>query len=236
MRDDFSQRTIDILAARAGGRCSNPRCRQLTSGPRTEPDKAVNIGVAAHITAAAASGPRYDPDLTPEARRHADNGLWLCQNCAKLVDNDPTAFPVHLLRAWKRQAEDAARHEVEQGTLLHDAGARDIHDGMDPDRARHPTQIGGAIQADRIEAHNVVSGVQIVGGPAGPKVEDMCQQVAALREQLGQGIAAERTGDKITVDDAQGAPPTAEEEPFGPEPRDRRISRELKEVKKVREE
>ena len=109
MRDNFSQRTIDTLAARAGGRCSNPACRQLTSGPRTETDKAINIGVAAHITAASASGPRYDPSLTAEERRHPDNDLWLCQNCAKLVDNDPAAYPVHLrpcwpLRPWPRQA------------------------------------------------------------------------------------------------------------------------------------
>jgi hypothetical protein len=113
-RDDFSRQTIEVLANRAGNRCSNPGCRQPTSGPRTDPDKAVNIGVAAHITAASEGGPRYDPTLTPEARRHPDNGLWLCQNCAKLVDNDPTGYPVDLLRAWKRVAEDAARRDVEQ--------------------------------------------------------------------------------------------------------------------------
>jgi hypothetical protein len=113
-RDDFSKRTIEVLADRAGNRCANPNCRQPTSGPRTDTDKSVNIGVAAHITAASEGGPRYDPALTPEERSHADNGVWLCQNCAKLVDNDPTGYPVHLLRAWKRVAEDAARRDVEQ--------------------------------------------------------------------------------------------------------------------------
>jgi hypothetical protein len=113
-RDDFSKRTIEILADRAGNRCSNPACRQPTSGPRTEPDKAVNIGVAAHITAASERGPRFDPSLAPEERRHPDNGLWLCQNCAKLVDNDPAAYPVEVLRVWKRDAEEAARRKIEQ--------------------------------------------------------------------------------------------------------------------------
>ena len=114
MRDDFAKQTIETLADRSGNRCSNPRCRQPTSGPRTETTRAVNIGVAAHITAASEGGPRYDPSLTHEERRHADNGLWLCQNCAKLVDNDPERYPVELLRAWKRQAEEAARQEIEQ--------------------------------------------------------------------------------------------------------------------------
>lgn len=140
MRDDFTKPTIEALADRAGNRCANPGCRQPTSGPRTEPDKAVNIGVAAHITAASEGGPRYDPALKPEERRHADNGLWLCQNCAKLVDNDPVAYPVDLLRAWKLVSEDTARREIEQpgaarrepGTPAQTASsrsvvARDIH-------------------------------------------------------------------------------------------------------------
>ena len=132
MRDDFAKRTIEALADRAGNRCSNPRCRKLTSGPRTDPTKAVNIGVAAHITAASEGGPRYDPILTREERRHPDNGLWLCQNCAKLVDNDPIGYPVDLLRVWKRQAEEAARKEVEGRAPPDDradAAARTIHTG-----------------------------------------------------------------------------------------------------------
>jgi hypothetical protein len=46
-RDDFSKQTIETLADRAGNRCANPHCRKPTSGPRTDPNKAVNIGVAA---------------------------------------------------------------------------------------------------------------------------------------------------------------------------------------------
>lgn len=51
--------------------------------------------------------------LTADERRSADNGVWLCQNCGKLVDNDEVRFPVSLLREWRQKAEDAARHEVE---------------------------------------------------------------------------------------------------------------------------
>ena len=66
------------------------------------------MGVAAHITGAAPGGPRYDTSLSPEARRHADNAMWLCQTCAKLVDNDPSQFEESLLRAWKTIAEHRA--------------------------------------------------------------------------------------------------------------------------------
>ena len=105
MRDDFPEDVKRAVAARVGYRCSRPTCRALTSGPQVDPSKALNVGVAAHITAAAAGRPRYDPALTSEERRHANNALWLCQNCGKLVDNDPTKFTEGELRRWKQTAE-----------------------------------------------------------------------------------------------------------------------------------
>ena len=108
MRDDFTTATTDALAKRVGVRCSNPACRRPTSGPRTDAAKVVNIGVAAHITAAAAGGPRYDPALLAEQRSSIKNGIWLCQNCAKLVDNDPDRFTVAALTQWKHRSEATA--------------------------------------------------------------------------------------------------------------------------------
>lgn len=70
--------------------------------------KALNLGVAAHITAAAPGGPRYESALAENERAGADNGIWLCQNCAKLVDNDPMAFSSTMLRSWKQAAEQNA--------------------------------------------------------------------------------------------------------------------------------
>lgn len=118
MRDDFTDDVKRNVSARAGSMCSNPDCRAPTSGPRGDPTKAVNVGVAAHITAAAAGGPRYDHLLSLEARRHADNAIWLCQNCAKLVDNDPSQFPEPLLRAWKTLAEHRARSSIGKAPAL----------------------------------------------------------------------------------------------------------------------
>src|SRR2546427_2219489 len=119
MRDDFTSATRELLAKRVGFKCSNPGCRQPTSGPQADPSGAVNIGVAAHITAASADGPRYDATLTPEQRREADNGIWLCQTDAKLVDNDAVRYTVPSLRAWKAQAEEVAARDLEQRLRRH---------------------------------------------------------------------------------------------------------------------
>lgn len=108
-RDGFIHSTIDRLAKRAGMRCSNPDCRDPTSGPSSEDASAVtNTGVAAHICAASLGGARYDPDMTSEQRSSITNGIWLCQKHAKLIDDDESSFPVSLLQEWKETAEGLA--------------------------------------------------------------------------------------------------------------------------------
>ncbi|MDP0971333.1 hypothetical protein Q6294_30800, partial [Klebsiella pneumoniae] len=88
--------------------CSNPDCRVLTSGPNAHPEKSTKIGVAAHITAASPGGARFDPSLTTEQRRSAENGIWLCQTCAHFIDTDYLNYPVKRLYEWKIQAESDA--------------------------------------------------------------------------------------------------------------------------------
>ena len=112
MRDEFSEQIRRALALRVGNRCSRPECGALTSGPQDDPSKAVNVGVAAHITAASEGGPRFDPLLTPDERMAASNGIWLCQNCAKLVDSDVVRFSIELLQRWKIDREAQARRDV----------------------------------------------------------------------------------------------------------------------------
>ena len=157
MRDDFTEETKRILAQRVGYRCSNPICRILTSGPRIDSTKVLNIGVAAHITAASEGGPRFDSKLSPDQRKHPENGIWVCQNCSKLVDNDTEAYPADYLRSWKRQAEALTVLEIgkkvniqsdeeltsEELEILSSAAEKgDIH-------LMGPYQIGYFVRADR---------------------------------------------------------------------------------------
>lgn len=104
-RDYFNEHVKTILRDRVGGFCSNPNCRKPTTGPHTDPSKRTSIGEAAHITAASPGGPRYNPNLTDEQRSSANNGLWLCANCADLIDKDEASYPIEMLISWKMQAE-----------------------------------------------------------------------------------------------------------------------------------
>ena len=116
-RDEFNQKIKEKLAKRVGYLCSNPSCKMFTVGPHTNPNKSINIGVAAHITAASEGGPRFNQDYTREERKSTINGIWLCQNCAKLIDNDIRKYSVELLIEWKMVAEKNALFQIEKQNL-----------------------------------------------------------------------------------------------------------------------
>ena len=116
MRDDFSKATVDRLAKRVGMKCSNPDCRAPTSGPDAG-DGVTNTGVAAHITGASPGGARYIPDLRSEERSAIGNGIWLCQNHAKLIDDDELSYPAAVLLRWRETAEHMAALEAQGFTV-----------------------------------------------------------------------------------------------------------------------
>jgi len=106
-RDDFPKPVADALAKRAAFICSNPDCRGLTIAPsEADESKFLYVGKAAHICAAAAGGPRYNAQMTPDERKSASNGVFLCSNCADMIDkNNGLDFPVARLRGWKDEHE-----------------------------------------------------------------------------------------------------------------------------------
>ncbi len=73
----------------------------------------MNLGVAAHITAAAPGGPRYDGVITQAQRESAQNGIWLCQTCSSLIDKNGGAdYSTTALHEWKDRAEAQAAQSI----------------------------------------------------------------------------------------------------------------------------
>jgi hypothetical protein len=113
-RDNFDRATAEALAKRAAHICSNPDCRAQTIAPSTDDEtKVIYIGKAAHICAASSGGPRFDAAMSPEERKGIDNGIFLCSNCAEMIDkNRGKDFPVELLQRWKGRHESWVRDNL----------------------------------------------------------------------------------------------------------------------------
>lgn len=108
-RDDFTPNDKRIMAERVSWKCSFPGCGRNTVGPNSDdPTKKINNGIAAHIHAAASGGPRYNPKMTSDERKHISNGIWMCRDHGNLIDADYTEYSASTLRDWKEQAEKRA--------------------------------------------------------------------------------------------------------------------------------
>lgn len=128
-RDEFSEKTKQILRDRVGGRCSFPTCNSPTTGPSNESTVSVDAtGMACHIFAAAAGrgAKRFDPDMSSETRKSADNGIWMCYTHGKQIDNDECRFTSDVLFKWKAIAEGCAQIENELRRPLNDADRRQL--------------------------------------------------------------------------------------------------------------
>lgn len=111
-RDEFSQPIKRALAERAGFSCSYPDCPAVTIGPSDENETSTsNTGEAAHIAAASGGrgARRYDPEMSPDQRSSIDNGIWLCNSHAKLIDTDASTYTVQMLKQWRALAERRAQ-------------------------------------------------------------------------------------------------------------------------------
>ena len=110
--DRFKQSVIAILAKRAANRCASPECGAVTSGPTIEPNGSVNVGEAAHIYGAHPGSARYDEKMASSDRSAITNAIWLCGNCHKKIDDDPSRYPPGLLFEWQREHERQISEQI----------------------------------------------------------------------------------------------------------------------------
>ena len=91
----------------------------------------------------------------------------------------------------------------------------------------------GEIRAEEIKARNLVSGLQYIADPAHASVEDLRQELLALRTQLEQAIASHEFSDPADAEDAQDSLVTAETELTKSHPNGNRILRKLDEFSQI---
>lgn len=122
---EFTEKTKRTLATEAGYLCANPSCLAPTFAAGSTADQTGKVGQAAHISAAAQGGPRWQPGMDPEDRKSAKNGIWLCSLHAGEVDVDESRHTMALLHTWKRRAK--ARALEARGKQKHWVPSRKFH-------------------------------------------------------------------------------------------------------------
>lgn len=112
-RENFTAKTRNLIASRAGYRCSFLECDRATIGPDAAPGSTASVGVACHIFSAAPDGPRGQGGLTVEQLKSVENGFWACENHGKLIDvNKGKSFPADTLFSWRALHEARIRREM----------------------------------------------------------------------------------------------------------------------------
>lgn len=98
-----SQKTIKRLFSVSGNRCAFPRCT-------TELVQDVTIiGEICHIRSPKPTGPRHDPNLSPEECHAFENLILMCANHHKVIDDDEDVYTVEGLEKMKTGHESSAR-------------------------------------------------------------------------------------------------------------------------------
>lgn len=107
---DYTRVTLKRLHTLSMNECACPDCDRALIGW----DGLSIVSKICHIEAASSDGPRWNPDMTDDDRRHFNNLILLCDECHTIVDNleNESVYTVELLRKWKNDHESAARSKV----------------------------------------------------------------------------------------------------------------------------
>lgn len=122
---DYIKGTDMALATLSGGLCYWPGCPE----PMIRPvNGEMNfIGQRVHIRGAHPGSARYDPAMSDDQRRNAQNLVLMCKPHHEIVDiRHPSRYPVAILTRWKSQREAAPREALQRLREVTPSGLRKI--------------------------------------------------------------------------------------------------------------
>jgi hypothetical protein len=128
-------------------RCAEPSCTKPLYRLNNDTGAWILNSRVAHIHARSEGGPRWDPDMSEDANRSADNLLPLCEEHAFEIDATPEHFTADLLRGWKN-AQLAEALEVGKSWPLSDAEAAEVViESFDPQQVGRATAAATTVLA-----------------------------------------------------------------------------------------
>src|SRR5947209_3204905 len=104
-RSAIADKELKILCLRSGNRCAFPGCTRALVLDGADANNPVVVAQVAHITADSPKGPRGSGESLREANSKYENLILLCGEHHKLVDSQPYAYSVPVLREMKAAHE-----------------------------------------------------------------------------------------------------------------------------------
>lgn len=113
-RKEFNKRTREVIAGRAGYRCSYPSCNKTLVGPGIKTNEWITVGEFSHIFSAKKNGPRTSGNLNKEELKKPENGIYLCRNHHKIIDSksQDNKYTPDLLTRFKNSHEFKISAEI----------------------------------------------------------------------------------------------------------------------------
>jgi hypothetical protein len=178
-------------------RCAEPSCAKPLYRLNNDTGEWILNSRVAHIHARSEGGPRWDPDMSEEANRSADNLLPLCEEHAFEIDATPEHFTADLLREWKK-AQLAEALEVGKPWLLSDAEAAEVvTESFDPQRIGRATA-----EATTVLAVARYVGLLIETGHLQRRLpSDAARAWNAMRDQVNRSMPVfDMNGERLRVE------------------------------------
>jgi len=113
---DYKRTTLRRLDTLSGNQCAAPNCEKSLIAE----DQQSIISKICHIEAASKNGPRWNPNMTDDDRRHYDNLILLCDEHHTIIDNkqNESQYTVPLLKEWKANHESKMLYRLKNSSLL----------------------------------------------------------------------------------------------------------------------
>ncbi len=105
MSGHIPTKEVKILCLASGNLCAFPGCDRRLVEPGTEADDPAVLGVMAHIVGEKRRGPRGMSEMPLSERNSHANLMLLCGDHHTLIDSQPNAYSVPVLRAMKFEHE-----------------------------------------------------------------------------------------------------------------------------------
>jgi hypothetical protein len=131
--------TIRDLAAHSGNQCAFPGCEHVLVNAKGQ-----FVAQVCHIEAASPGGPRFNPEMSNEERRHRDNLVLMCLK-HHIETHDADAWPVERLTELKATHE---RRYKEGVTRIPETAIVDITKAVAVGQPQNLIRFGKSIARD----------------------------------------------------------------------------------------